>query len=112
MVLKNFRIFNLTLNSAHLGILESGIINFFLNPSIALIPLVFPPLHHLVIVVLTSFPAYQFSLSFIFNSCLLKLVNFLQTSLFVILYSLACSFEGFFVSQIAYISFKTKSDMF
>ena len=44
MVLKNFPYFDLTSNSGHLGISESGIIIFFLNPSIALIPLVFSPL--------------------------------------------------------------------
>ena len=54
MVLKNFPIFDLASNSGHLGISESGII-FFLNLSIALMPLVFYPLQRLITVVITSF---------------------------------------------------------
>ena len=55
MYLKIFPIFDLNSNYGHLGISESEMINFFLNPSIALIPLVFSPVQHLIIVVMTSF---------------------------------------------------------
>ena len=46
--MNNFPIFDLTSNYGHSGISESGIINFFLNPSIALTPLLFSPLHRLI----------------------------------------------------------------
>ena len=57
MILKNVPYFNLISNFGHLEISESGIINLFLNPLIDLIPLVFSPLHRLIIVVITSFLA-------------------------------------------------------
>ena len=53
--LKIFPIFDLTSNSGHLGISESRIINLFLNPSIAIMPLIFSPLHRLIIVAMTLF---------------------------------------------------------
>ena len=46
--------------------------------------------------------------NFSFSCCLFLFLIFL----FVILFSLTCSFEGFFVSKIQYISFKTKSGIF
>ena len=68
MFLKIFPIFDLASNYGHLGLSESGIFNFFLNPSIALIPHVFSPLQRLIIVVMTSFLASDFLLFFVFNS--------------------------------------------
>ena len=53
--LKIFPILDLDSNSGPLGISESCIINFFLNPSIVLIPLAFSPLHRLITIDITSF---------------------------------------------------------